>query len=71
MEVKKINSGKLRAIGYGARARMLQVRLDDGSTLTNRYASSMLLPPQARTRLTSCSENPENLMNQHRISFSK
>ena len=71
MEVKKINSGKLRAIGYGARARMLQVRLDDGSTLTNRYTSFMLLPPQTRTRLTSYSENPENLMNPHRISFPK
>jgi hypothetical protein len=33
MEMKKINSGKLRAIGYDARARMLQVKLDDGSTL--------------------------------------
>jgi hypothetical protein len=33
MEMKKINSGKLRAIGYDARARMLQVLLDDGSTL--------------------------------------
>lgn len=62
MEMKKINSGKLRAIGYGARARMLQVRLDDGSTLTNRYTSFMLLPPQARTCLTSYSENPESLM---------
>ena len=33
MEMKKINSGELRAIGYNARARMLQVQLDDGSTL--------------------------------------
>ena len=33
MEMKKINSGKLRAIGYDARARMLQVELDTGSTL--------------------------------------
>lgn len=33
MEMKKINSGKLRAIGYDARARLLQVQLDDGSTL--------------------------------------
>jgi hypothetical protein len=33
MEMKKINSGKLRAIGYDARARILQVQLDDGSTL--------------------------------------
>jgi hypothetical protein len=33
METKKINSGKLRAIGYDARARILQVELDDGSTL--------------------------------------
>ncbi|MEW6312539.1 MAG: KTSC domain-containing protein [Pseudomonadota bacterium] len=33
MEMKKINSGKLRAIGYDARARLLQVELDDGSML--------------------------------------
>ena len=33
MEMKKINSGKLRAIGYDARARILQVQLDNGSTL--------------------------------------
>jgi hypothetical protein len=33
MEMKKINSGRLRAIGYDARARMLQVQLGDGSTL--------------------------------------
>jgi hypothetical protein len=33
MEMKKINSGKLRAIGYDVRARLLQVQLDDGNTL--------------------------------------
>ena len=33
MDMKKINSGKLRAIGYDARARVLQVQLDDGSVL--------------------------------------
>lgn len=33
VEMKKISSGKLRAIGYDARARVLQVQLDDGSTL--------------------------------------
>ena len=33
MEMKKVNSGKLRAIGYDARERLLQVQLDDGSTL--------------------------------------
>jgi len=33
MEMKKINSGRLRAIGYDASARMLQVQLADGSTL--------------------------------------
>ncbi|WP_237248411.1 KTSC domain-containing protein [Sideroxyarcus emersonii] len=31
--MKKINSGKLRAIGYDARSRMLQVQLDNGETL--------------------------------------
>jgi hypothetical protein len=33
MEMKKINSGKLRAIGYDPRARLLQVQLDNGSML--------------------------------------
>ncbi len=33
MEMKKINSGRLRAVGYDARARLLQVQLDDGSML--------------------------------------
>jgi len=33
MEMKKINSGKLRAIGYDRLARILQVQLDDGRTL--------------------------------------
>ncbi len=33
MEMKKISSGRLRAIGYDAHARVLQVQLDDGSML--------------------------------------
>ncbi len=33
MEMKKISSGKLRAIGYDARTRLLQVQLDNGDTL--------------------------------------
>jgi hypothetical protein len=33
MEMTRINAGKLRAIGYEAKIRMLQVELDDGSTL--------------------------------------
>lgn len=33
MEMKKINAGKLRAIGYDDRSRILQVQLDDGSIL--------------------------------------
>jgi hypothetical protein len=33
MDMKRINSGKLRAIGYDARARTLRVELDDGSLL--------------------------------------
>jgi len=33
MEMKAIHSGKLRAIGYDSRARLLQVQLDDGSIL--------------------------------------
>ena len=31
--MKKISSGRLRAIGYDAGARLLRVQLDDGSTL--------------------------------------
>jgi len=33
MDMKKINSGKLRAIGYDARVHLLQVQLEDGSML--------------------------------------
>jgi hypothetical protein len=33
MEMKKINSGKLRAIGYDARERILRVEFDDGSAI--------------------------------------
>lgn len=33
MEMKEVNAGRLRAIGYDARMRMLQVQLDDGSAL--------------------------------------
>ena len=33
MEMKKINSGKLRGIAYDARTRLLQVQLDDGNAL--------------------------------------
>ncbi|HEY0664921.1 MAG TPA: KTSC domain-containing protein [Gallionella sp.] len=36
MEMKKINSGRLRAVGYEARSRLLQVQLDDGTTLQYR-----------------------------------
>lgn len=33
MKMKTISSGKLRAIGYDARGKLLRVELDDGSTL--------------------------------------
>ena len=33
MEMKKINAGKLRAIGYDARDRTLRVEFDDGSAI--------------------------------------
>jgi len=33
MEMTKVNSGKLRAIGYDAQDRVLQVQLEDGTTL--------------------------------------
>lgn len=33
MDMKRINSGKLRAIGYDERTRTLHVELDDGSAL--------------------------------------
>ena len=42
MEMKKINSGKLRAIGYDARARILQVQLDSGNTLQHSGVSEDL-----------------------------
>ena len=33
MEMKRISSGKLRAVGYDARARTLRVELTDGSVI--------------------------------------
>lgn len=33
MEMKKINAGKLRAIGYDPRARILRVEFEDGSAI--------------------------------------
>jgi len=33
MEMKKINAGKLRAIGYDPRVRILRVEFDDGSAI--------------------------------------
>ncbi|BDT57937.1 hypothetical protein MasN3_14310 [Massilia varians] len=33
MEMKRINAGKLRAIGYDARERILRVEFDDGSAI--------------------------------------
>jgi hypothetical protein len=33
MEMKPIQSGKLKAAGYDPRARLLNVQLDDGTTL--------------------------------------
>jgi hypothetical protein len=33
MEMKRISSGRLRAVGYDPRARTLRVELDDGSLL--------------------------------------
>jgi hypothetical protein len=33
MEMKHINSGKLRAIGYEPRERTLRIELDDGSVM--------------------------------------
>ena len=36
MEIKRINSGRLRAIGYDAGARLLRITFDDGSTVQYR-----------------------------------
>lgn len=33
VEMKKISSGRLRAIGYDASKRLLRIQLDDGATL--------------------------------------
>ena len=33
MEMKRINSGKLRAVGYDSRARALRVEFDDGALI--------------------------------------
>ena len=42
MEMKTIKSGKLRAIGYDARTRTLQVQLDNGDTLQHSGVSEDL-----------------------------
>jgi len=33
MDMKRINSGKLRAVGYDSRARALRVEFDDGTLI--------------------------------------
>ena len=33
MDMKRINAGKLRAIGYDAREKLLRVEMDDGSAI--------------------------------------
>lgn len=33
MEMKRVNAGKLRAIGYDAKERILRVELDDGTAI--------------------------------------
>jgi hypothetical protein len=33
MDMKKINAGKLRAVGYDARERILRVEFDDGTAI--------------------------------------
>lgn len=33
MDMKRVSSGKLRAIGYDAKSQRLRVQLDDGTTL--------------------------------------
>ena len=33
MEMKRINSGKLRAVGYNSRDRILRIEFDDGSVI--------------------------------------
>jgi hypothetical protein len=61
MEMKKINSGRLRAIGYDGRARMLQVQLDDGSTLQYSGVGEGIWQ-----RLSSSGGGVEFLSRQHR-----
>ncbi len=61
MEMKKINSGKLRAIGYDARARILQVQLDNGDTLQYSGVGEDLW-----RRLSSSGCSVELLSRQHR-----
>ena len=41
MDMKRINAGKLRAIGYDARERILRVEFDDGSA--NTYSGSVTI----------------------------
>ena len=41
MEMKRINAGKLRAIGYEARERVLRVEFDDGTAIGSAIATSV------------------------------
>ena len=42
MEMKKINAGKLRAIGYDARGRVLRVEFEDGTAIDYSNVNSEL-----------------------------
>lgn len=48
MEMKQVNAGKLRAIGYDAAARILRVEFDDRKLVE--YAG---VPPETWRRLSS------------------
>ena len=48
MEMKRINAGKLRAIGYDERTRVLRVEFDDGSAIDYDSVSRMVNNRQFR-----------------------
>jgi hypothetical protein len=61
MEMKKINAGKLRAIGYNRRERVLRVEFDDGSAID--YRVGLLRPND--------SQNGYSVSESQAVTFSK
>ena len=75
MDMKRINAGKLRAIGYAPKERILRVEFDDGSAIDYAGAGERKSPAGApnsirksQIRSTPCSTSPaQNKKTPHRL----